>query len=131
MDIGLQDEIKEAVSEIIQIESHSCKSFIGTGDNSYLKLLDKARQIRTKWMEKIYTEKDNSQNWCLTKHIFSASTRLSEVGTKLLSLGRFEEGEQAFLDSGEILGMYYFLNTENKDKQNESEKKSFLDRFKL
>ncbi|MFW9880959.1 MAG: hypothetical protein ACFFG0_48475 [Candidatus Thorarchaeota archaeon] len=64
-------------------------------------------------MEKIFEDEDNTQKWCIIKHILDASKRFTEVATKYLSDGKEAESEEAFTDSSEILGMYYFLNKKN------------------
>ena len=53
-DISLEDEIICTCKELIEIENHSYASFLGTGDNKWLKVLNKTREIRTKWMEKLF-----------------------------------------------------------------------------
>lgn len=118
IDVSLEDEIICACKEMIEIENHAYASFLGTKDEKWLKVLNKAREIRTKWMEKIFIEEEGTQKWCLEKHTFSANKRLSEVGLKLLSLGKDEEAKEAFFDSGEILGFYYFLNETKEIKEN-------------
>lgn len=110
IDLGLKDEIICLIQELHEMESHAIKSFLGTRDEKYLKVLNKTRELRTKWMQYIFIEEPNSQKWCLEKHSFSASKRATEVATKFLSMGETEKAKECLLDSGEIMGMYYFLD---------------------
>jgi|GEM_PF-6432645 len=116
IDLSLTDEIISLVKELQEIESHAISSWIGTRNDKYLKILNKTRELRTKWAELIFEEEENSQKWCLIKHIFSANKRASEVATKYLSIGNEEKCKEALLDSGEIIGMYYYLNEKNKKR---------------
>lgn len=116
IDLSLQDEIINLIKELQEIESHSIASWIGTRKGKYLKILNKSRELRTKWAELIFTEEENSQKWCDIKHILSASKRATEVATKYLSLNDEEKCKEALLDSGEIMGMYYYINEEEKEE---------------
>jgi hypothetical protein len=130
IDLSLKDEIECMVQELQEAESHCIKSYVGTKDDKFIKTLNKIRELRTKWAEKIFVEQEKTQVWCLNKHLTSASKRATEVGTKLLSLDNEKECKEAFLDSGEILGMYYYLNEEKNNSPEQSIKRSFWDRFK-
>jgi len=115
VDLTIEEEIIAMVQELIQIENHSERSFQGSRNEKWLKVKNRARQLRTKWMEKIFVDEDKTQKWCAEKHILDASKRLTEVGTKYLSAKDEETCKEALMDSAEVLGMYYFLNDKSKN----------------
>jgi len=124
VDVSIEEDLICGIQDLYQIEQHCYKSFLGSGNIKWLKILNKAREIRVKWRERIFKDEENTEKWCTEGHIFSSSTRFREVGTKMLSI-EDPLSEEAFLDSGEILGMYYYLNEENPQ-----EKKSFFEYLK-
>lgn len=122
MDTSIEEEIIAVVQELIQTENHAEKSWQGSKDDKWLKIKNRARELRTKWMEKIFVDEDKTHKWCISKHILDVSKRLTEVGTKFLSNKDEESCKEAFLDSAEILGMYYFLNEKSEEKKGFFEK---------
>ena len=125
MDVSIQDDLISGIQELIQAEQHCYKSWIGSKNEKWLKLFNRIREIRSKWLEVTFTDEENTQKWCIVKHLLSASTRFSEVGSKFLSDNNLEKSKESFEDSGEIMGMYYYLN-----EPENSESGGFFDNIK-
>ena len=91
-DIGLLDEIFELCKNLISIETHSFNSFLSSKDEKWLKLSQKAREIRTRYLSLI-TKKNNSQGWCISKHIIESCMRLQECYTRYLSVNQLNDAK--------------------------------------
>jgi len=81
----------------------------------FLDLLENVREIRKKLLALI-VEKDESEKWCMSKHLLASSMRLFEVGNRLLHEGKEKEAKEMYKDSAELYGLFWALNVESKGK---------------
>ena len=122
LDLSWKEDLTMAVMNLISAEEHASQSFITSKDEKWLKVLEELRKIRTRWMELLVKEDDKrSQVWCLSKHLLASSMRLSEVSNKLKELQRNDESKKMIVDSGDLLGAFYFINDKEEEPENEEE----------
>jgi hypothetical protein len=105
-DIGLKEDLIECLKNLVCIESHSQASFYISGEKRWLELRDGIREIRSKWMDTI-VKKENSEIWCISKHLMKSITSMEEVAIRLKDT---TEGIEANKDAGILTGLLFELN---------------------
>ena len=108
-DIGMVDDVLELCKNLVSIESHSFGSYVADGNEKWLELSQKAREIRTKYLSMI-TKKDNSQGWCISKHIAECLMRIQEVYTRFLSTNQKEQAKICAIDYGNLYLLFMEIN---------------------
>lgn len=58
-----------------------------------------------------------AEEWCLSKHLLSASMRLMEVGTKNLGWGKKEQASDFFQMSYQLYSLFWGINLGAVDKK--------------
>jgi hypothetical protein len=111
-DVELKSEIMYSVMNLIEAEAHSRFSFLMTKNEKYLEELKFFRELRTAQMSEIVKEED-SQLWCLSKHILSSAMRSFEAGDKIFSLGDKEKSKKYYEWGYSLLEHFFNLNFES------------------
>ena len=117
-DIGLVDEILELCKNLVSVESHSFSSYVSSKNDKFLKISKKARELRTKYLSTI--TQNESQSWCISKHICECLMRLQECYTRFISTGQIEEAKICSEDYFDMYALFLLLNNLDKDIKNNS-----------
>lgn len=133
LDISAGEDLSIALMNIISLEEHAFFSYIKTKDEEFLSTLEAARELRKKLLAKL-VNKDESERWCMSKHLLAASMRLYEVGNRKLHEGKKEEAKEFYSQSAELYGMFWKLNIfdtkKNKLLYSKDKKKSVFSSIK-
>src|SRR3989344_2254180 len=93
LDLSSGEDLSIALMNLVSLEEHFLFSFMKTSQEKYLEFLEQTRELRKKLLAKIVKKDDNSEKWCISKHLLATSMRLTEVGTKYLHNGNKKEAE--------------------------------------
>ncbi len=133
LDLSAGEDLSIALMNIVSLEEHSFFSYIKTKDEAFLSVLEITRELRKKLLAKL-VKKDESERWCMSKHLLAASMRLYEVGNRELHEGKKKEAKVFYEQSAELYGMFWKLNTSQVGKKEYSysfdEKKSVFSSIK-
>src|SRR3989338_10946339 len=113
LDLSAGEDLSIALMNIVSLEEHSFFSFVKTHDEKFLEVLEVCREIRKKLLAKL-VNKDESETWCMSKHLLASSMRLYEVGNRYLHEKRIEEAKQLYNDAAELYALFWKLNLGNK-----------------
>ena len=114
LDLSSGEDLSIGLMNLISLEEHAYFSYIKTGDEKFLELLEKTREIRKEHLKKIVKESD-AEVWCMSKHLLASSMRLIEVGNKFLKEGKKKEAEKLYEDAFELYSMFWQLNLGEKN----------------
>ena len=112
-DVGLKEDLIYTLKNLCAIEDHAKSSFYKTKERKWLELNRVIREMRSKWLERIF-KKDNSENWCISKHLLNSMMGMQEVANRLYGS---EDGKEAEDDSGLLMGAFLILNDINIKKE--------------
>lgn len=107
-DIGLVEDLFELCKNLCSIEAHALGSYISTKDEKWLKVMQKIRIKRTRYLSLI--TKNEGQSWCISKHICESTMRLQECATRFLSTNQLEEAKICAEDEAELYIIFLLLN---------------------
>jgi len=116
LDISAWEDLSIGLMNLVSLEEHCFFSYVRTQDDKFLKTLEAVRELRKKLLALIIKKDDDSEIWCMSKHLLASSMRLFEVGNRLLHEGKEKEAKEMYKDSAELYGLFWALNTENKGK---------------
>lgn len=137
LDLSADEDLSVAIMNLISIEEHFFFTGAKTGKGEYYDLLHKAREMRKELLKKIVKDYEG-EVWCISKHLLSASMRLTEVGTKYLSQGKRAEAEDLFSKAYDLYSLFWGINLklvdigevrkidDNQLNKSDQEKKGFL-----
>jgi hypothetical protein len=108
-DLSSDQDLTIGIMNLISIEEHLMFSGAKTGKTSYYDLIEQVREVRKKLMQKVIPEYEGEE-WCISKHLLSASMRLMEVGTKQQNLGNKKEAYSLFDQSYDLYCLFWGLN---------------------
>jgi len=108
LDLSMEEDLSIAIMNLISLEEHFFFTAEKTEKNEYFDLLNQTREIRKQLLAKMI-DKHEGETWCITKHLLAATMRMTEVGTKLLSLGKKEEAQDMFKKAYEIYSLFWAL----------------------
>ena len=114
LDLSAGEDLSIALMNIVSLEEHSFFSFVKTRDEKFLEILETCRELRKRLLAKI-VKKDDSEKWCMSKHLLASSMRLYEVGNRLLHENKNEEAKQSYTDAAELYALFWKLNLEVKE----------------
>ena len=117
LDLSAGEDLSIALMNIVSLEEHSFFSFVKTQDEKFLEILEICRELRKRLLAKL-VKKDESETWCMSKHLLASSMRLYEVGNRLLHEKKADEAKQSYNDAAELYALFWKLNLG--DKTNES-----------
>ncbi len=123
LDLSAGEDLSIALMNIVSLEEHSFFSFVKTHDEKFLEVLEVCRELRKKLLAKL-VNKDESETWCMSKHLLASSMRLYEVGNRYLHEKRIEEAKQLYNDAAELYALFWKLNFG--DKFNDSDSKNSI-----
>lgn len=110
LDLSAGEDLSIALMNIISLEEHSFFSYIKTHDEKFLEILETCRELRKKLLVKL-VKKDDSETWCMSKHLLASSMRLYEVGNRYLHEKKMNEAKQSYEDAAELYGLFWKLNS--------------------
>ncbi len=110
LDLSSDQDLSIAIMNLVSIEEHFFFSGAKTGNSQYYDLINQAREMRKDLLKKLVKETDESEKWCLSKHLLAASMRLMEVGTKALGQGKKEEANDLFSKAYNLYSLFWGLN---------------------
>lgn len=108
-DVSLQEDLIFGLQNLISIEAHAKNSFYMNNEEKWTELNDIIRQIRSRWLQ-VIVKKENSQIWCISKHLLASIMSLQEVSNRLYSSDDKDLAKQAEEDAGILLGLLLQLN---------------------
>ena len=89
---------------------HFLFSFVKTSDEKFLEYLEETREMRKRLLGKIVKKDDDSEKWCISKHLLGTSMRMIEVGTKYLHDGKKKESKELFYDAFNLYSLFWAVN---------------------
>lgn len=111
LDLSSDEDLSIAIMNLISIEEHFFFTGVKTGKPGYYDLLHTAREMRKELLKKLVKDVEaGSEQWCISKHLLSASMRLMEVGTKALTKGNRQEAENMFSKAYELYSLFWGIN---------------------
>ena len=115
LDLSAGEDLSIALMNLISLEEHSFFSFVKTHNEKFLDILETCRELRKNLLAKL-VKKDESEIWCMSKHLLASSMRLYEVGNRLLHEKKIEEAKQSYNDAAELYALFWKLNFGDKSK---------------
>lgn len=109
LDLSAGEDLSIALMNIVSLEEHSFFSFVKTQDEKFLEILETCRELRKRLLAKI-VKKDDSEKWCMSKHLLASSMRLYEVGNRYLHEEQIDEAKQSYIDAAELYALFWKLN---------------------
>ena len=113
LDLSAGEDLSIALMNLVSLEEHSFFSYVKTKDQKFLEILEICRELRKKLLAKL-VHKDESETWCMSKHLLASSMRMYEVGNRYLHEKKIDEAKQSYEDSAELYALFWKLNLENK-----------------
>ncbi len=111
LDLSSDEDLSIAIMNLISIEEHFFFTGAKTGKPEYFDLLQTARKMRGELLKKLVKDVEpGSEQWCISKHLLSASMRLMEVGTKAQGQGKKQEAEDLFKKAYELYSLFWGIN---------------------
>ena len=112
LDLSLGEDLSIALMNLVSLEEHLLFSYMKTENKKYLDFLEQIRELRKKLLGKIVgkEKEDESEKWCISKHLLAASMRLTEVGTKYLHDAKKKEAEDCFLEAFNLYSLFWAVN---------------------
>jgi hypothetical protein len=131
LDIGAWEDLSIALMNLVSLEEHSYLSYIKTKDDKFLNTLKIVRELRKKLLAMIVKKDDESEKWCMSKHLLASSMRLYEVGNRLLTENE-KKAKEMYKDAAELYGLFWALNSDSKTKlkNNPEEEKNIFSSIK-
>ena len=114
LDLSVREDLSIGLMNLVSLEEHSFFSYVKTNDEKFLKVLDSTRELRKKLLAKL-VKKDDSETWCMSKHLLASSMRLYEVGNRLFHDGKLNEAKSMYQDAAELYGLFWSLNLDGKN----------------
>ena len=116
LDLSAGEDLSIALMNLISLEEHAFFSFAKTQDDKFLSVLETCRELRKRLLVKL-VKKDDSETWCMSKHLLASSMRLYEVGNRLLHEKKNKEAKQSYTDAAELYALFWKLNFGNKKER--------------
>src|SRR3989344_245948 len=113
LDLSLGEDLSIALMNLVSLEEHFLFSYMKTENKKFLEFLEQIRELRKKLLARIVKKEkdDDSEKWCISKHLLATSMRLTEVGTKFLHEGKENEAEDCFIEAFNLYSLFWALNT--------------------
>jgi hypothetical protein len=110
LDINIREDLCIGIMNLIGIEEHLFFTAEKTGKQDiYYPILNEVRKMRVELLKKIIKDFEG-EIWCTSKHLLSASMRMTEVGTKLLKDGNEKEAKEYFKRGYDLYNLFWALN---------------------
>src|SRR3989338_3561291 len=98
LDLSSGEDLSIALMNLISLEEHLVFSFMKTSETRYLEFLEHIRELRKRLLKEIVKKDDDSEKWCMSKHLLATVMRLVEVGTKYRHEGK-KGAENLFIEA--------------------------------
>ena len=122
LDVNIEEDLCVGIMNLIGIEEHLFFTAEKTGKKDlYYPILNEVRKMRVELLKKIIKEYEG-EIWCTSKHLLSASMRMTEVGTKLLKEGNDKEAKEYFERGYNLYNLFWALNLKIVDTKTIREK---------
>jgi hypothetical protein len=122
IDVNIEEDLCVGIMNLIGIEEHLFFTAEKTGKQDvYYPILNEVRKMRVELLRKIIKEYEG-EIWCTSKHLLSASMRMTEVGTKLLKDGQNKEAKEYFKRGYDLYNLFWALNMKIIDTKTIKEK---------
>jgi hypothetical protein len=122
LDVNIEEDLCVGIMNLIGVEEHLFFTAEKTGKKDlYYPLLNEVRKMRVELLKKIIKEYEG-EVWCTSKHLLSASMRMTEVGTKLLKEGKDKEAKEYFERAYNLYNLFWALNLKMVDAKTIKEK---------
>lgn len=108
LDLSRDEDLSIALMNLISLEEHLEFSAAKSGKEKYLEMLKQVRGLRKKFLEK-FVKPGKAEEWCVSKHLLSASMRLFETGAKELDSGKKQESQEYFDQAFMLYSMFFAL----------------------
>jgi len=118
-DVGLIEDSCYALSNLVSIENHCLFSYLNTKEEKWLDVLNLIRKKRTILLDRI-VKKENSQLYCVSKHLLASSMGISEVANRYLEKGEKEFAKELYEFSGDCYALILLLNDYTKGGKNDT-----------
>ncbi|MEK7497885.1 MAG: hypothetical protein AAB656_03130 [Patescibacteria group bacterium] len=109
LDLSSDEDLSIGIMNLISIEEHLFFTSQKTKKAKYIDLLNEVRLMRTELMKKIIKDYEG-EVWCISKHLLSATMRLTEVGTKELKKGNKKEAWDLFSKAYNLYSLFWGIN---------------------
>jgi len=110
LDLSSDQDLSIAIMNLVSIEEHFFFSGGRTNKTEYFDLIKEVREMRKELLKKIVKESDESEKWCISKHLLAASMRLMEVGTKQLGMDKKQEAYDLFGKAYNLYSLFWAIN---------------------
>jgi len=108
VDLSTAEDLSLAVMNLISLEEHFFFTGVKTGDRSYFDTSLEIRNMRKDLLAQLMPAHEG-ETWCISKHLLSATMRLTEVGNKLQSEGKKDEAKKMFEKAYKIYSIFWAL----------------------
>lgn len=115
LDLSRDEDLSIGLMNLISLEEHLFFTHEKTGNEKHLEMLSEIRKIRTDSMEEIVNDTEGEE-WCISKHLLSASMRFRETGDKMLDRDR-EKAKQFYDKAFSLYSMFWAINFDMDEKQ--------------
>lgn len=115
LDLSRDEDLSIGLMNLISLEEHLFFTHEKTGNEKHLEMLSEIRRIRKESMEEIVNDTEGEE-WCISKHLLSASMRLRETGDKMLDRDR-EKARQFYDRAFSLYSMFWAINFDLDGKQ--------------
>ena len=126
LDLSGGEDLSIALMNIVSLEEHSFFSYVKTKDEKFLEILETCRELRKKLLAKIVRKDDDSEKWCMSKHLLASSMRMYEVGNRYLHERKMDEAKQSYEDAAELYALFWKLNFDKSSDKNDIVAKSSI-----
>lgn len=110
LDVNVEEDLCVGIMNLIGIEEHLFFTAEKTGKKDlYYPILNEVRKMRVDLLKKIIKDPEG-ELWCTSKHLLSASMRMTEVGTKQLKEGNDKEAKEYFEKGYNLYNLFWALN---------------------
>ncbi len=110
LDVNVEEDLCVGIMNLIGIEEHLFFTAEKTGKKDlYYPILNEVRKMRVELLKKIIKDPEG-ELWCTSKHLLSASMRMTEVGTKHLKEGNDKEAKEYFERGYNLYNLFWALN---------------------
>jgi len=117
LDLSSGEDLSIALMNLISLEEHLVFSFMKTSETRYLEFLEQIRELRKRLLKEIVKKDDDSEKWCMSKHLLATVMRLVEVGTKYRHEGK-KGAENLFIEAFNLYSIFWALNSNIKIDKN-------------
>ena len=108
-DVGYIEDLLTTLINLLHAEWHSTKSYMITKDEEWLRISQELRNDRSDLLEKV-TKKDNSEIWCINKHLLISIGGYIELSNRETALGNKEKAIEYLDIASKWLGVFLVKN---------------------